>query len=352
MTPSRRAKLARMPGPKKGSRPVGTPEPAVRIVSSRLVPQANKLPGIRQLVASVADGITDRSRLLEALGLDSRHYGYYRAAALILGLLEAPARNKLRLTQAAMDLLTTPLGSPGERTVFRSAIVGATSLRPFGEYFAGGDDLAIEVLADRLVHLADLSPSTARRRAHTLQQWRRYLDEGAEDPAAAILAEIPQVSLAIEAQVARHNALVKQQVRKFLAQAAPEQLEQLLGKLLKAMGYADVAVTPRSGDDGVDVTAKFRDEWAQVGRIEVQCKRNARPVGRRVIDEFAGALRRRGADKGIFVALGGYTAKGREAAEAHGPSMRLVDGAELVGLLVQHGCGLRSGDYGELLVEL
>ena len=44
--------------------------------------------------------------------------------------------------------------------------------------------------------------------------------------------------------------------------------------------------------------------------------------------------------------------KGQEAAAAHGPAIRIVDGTELVDLLVQHGCGLRLGAYGELLVEL
>jgi restriction endonuclease Mrr len=84
--------------------------------------------------------------------------------------------------------------------------------------------------------------------------------------------------------------------------------------------------------------------------VSVFAERNSKAVGRRVVDEFAGALRRRGFDKGILVAIGGFSAAGRTTAEAHGSMLRLLDGEESVELLVHHGCGLLRGRYGELQV--
>ena len=62
------------------------------------------------------------------------------------------------------------------------------------------------------------------------------------------------------------------------------QFEGFVAELLRAMGY-QVQVLGRSGDQGVDVLLSAAD-----GRIAVQCKNYAKPVGNKPVQEvFAGA---------------------------------------------------------------
>lgn len=316
---------------------------ALRLHRTLDVPQADRLGNVRQLVAAVRDGIEHAATLHELLDVDHRHFLYYRQAALILGVVEFDARGVLRVTSFGQRLLATAEGSRDERQVFAEAIAVARALRPFASFFAG-EPLDVAQLARRLEVLTGLSHTTAERRAHTLIKWRRYI-QGPDAPADGGL-DLGDPAPQIEALVARHNALVKQQTLAWLLQVEPARFEAIVADLLRAMGYEAIE-NGGPFDGGVDVVARRVDEWGHRRRVAVQAKRYARPVGRRHVDELLGTFRRQQFAEALLVTTSEFSAQAVDAARDE-PNLKLVDGPKFVDMLASRGVLLRVGKYGEL----
>ncbi|HEY8380194.1 MAG TPA: restriction endonuclease, partial [Nannocystis sp.] len=308
------------------------------------VPQADRLSNVRQLVAAVRDGIEHPGTLLELLDVDRRHFLYYRQAAVILGVVEFNARGALQVTSLGRRLLATAEGSREERQVFAEAIGMARALRPFASFFSG-EALDLETLTRRLEVLTGLSHSTAERRAQTLIKWRRYIQGPDGTPPGGL--DLGDPAPQIEALVARHNALVKQQTLHWLLGVAPGRFEAIVARLLEAMGYVDVKQCGGALDGGVDVIAARVDEWGHKTLLAVQAKRYSRPVGRRYVDELLGAFRRRAFAEALLVTTSEFSQQAVDAAKDQ-PNLRLVDGPKLVDMLAAHGVLLELGKYGEL----
>lgn len=262
------------------------------------VPQANKLENVRQLAAAVRDGITHPAALRELLEVDSRHFLYYRQAALVLRVLTEASDGSLTLTDAGRELLGTAERSRSERDTFRSMILSAPSLKPFSSFFEG-EGVSAEEIAHRLGVVAGLSHSTAVRRTQTLVQWRRYISDSSDKRAKE--EPLPDTSAQVEGLVARHNALAKQRYIERLLKSDPKHFEELVGRLATAMGYQSVKVIGGSRDGGVDVRATKTDEWGHPVPAALQAKRYSKPVGRRVVDEMIGVLSRERCPHGILV---------------------------------------------------
>lgn len=308
------------------------------------VPQADRLGNVRQLVAAIRDGIEHAGTLLELLDVDHRHFRYYRQAAVILGVVEFTARGELSVTSLGQRLLASVEGSREERQVFGEAIGMARGLRPFGSFFAG-EALDLRTVTHRLEVLTGLSHTTAQRRAHTLIKWRRYVQgpDAEKDGSLDLSDPAPQ----IEALVARHNALAKQQTLQWLMGVEPSRFEAIVADLLRAMGYVDVVQRGGPLDGGVDVVARRVDAWGHRAEIAVQAKRYSAPVGRRFVDELLGAFRRQHFAEALLVTTSDFSVHAVQA--AHGePNLKLVDGPKFVDMLAAHGVLLQVGKFGEL----
>ena len=308
------------------------------------VPQANRLSNIRELVQAVRDDINNVSALGELLGVDQRHFAYYRQAAVILDFLRLEA-DEVSLTARGQSLVATPEGSESERNCFRQAILDAPSLKPFSSFFESAE-ISVDELTHRLGVLTGLSHSTAKRRAQTLIQWRKYICTGTA-PTTKRQLDLPVATDQLERHIARHNALCKQRYLEWLLTISPSMFEELVGQLIEAMGFFDVHVVGQTGDGGVDVRGKRRDEWGHVEEVVVQVKRHAKSIGRPVIDQMVGVLARSKADRGIIVTSSDFTPQALSAAKQH-QHLRLVNGPQLVNFLARHGIGLKHGKYGEL----
>lgn len=141
---------------------------------TRDLPQASSLAKVRELVDAAASG--EHSSLREAaraIGLSTRHAGYYGAAATVtLGLLTSAGA----LTPVGRELVATAPRSLEERALFGRAIAESESVTSIAHDLLDGEGPTPEALTQRLVH-AGLSEATARRRASTLLSWRRYVLE-------------------------------------------------------------------------------------------------------------------------------------------------------------------------------
>ena len=308
------------------------------------VPQADRLGNVRQLVAAIRDGIEHPATLLELLQVDHRHFSYYRQAARILGVVEFNVRGELCVTSLGQRLLATGEGSQDERELFAEAIGLARALRPFASFFAG-EALELATLTRRLVVLTGLSHTTAERRAQTLIKWRRYVQKPGTEKGGGL--DLSDPAPQIEALVARHNALVKQQTLQWLMQVEPSKFEAIVAELLRAMGYVDVVERGGPGDGGVDVVACRVDAWGHRAEIAVQAKRYSAPVGRRFVDELLGAFRRQRYAEALLVTTSEFSAQAVQAAQGE-PNLKLVDGPKFVDMLAAHGVLLQVGRFGEL----
>lgn len=102
-----------------------------------------------------------------------------------------------------------------------------------------------------------------------------------------------------------------------LYQLTPEGFEHHVADTYQALGYA-VTVTPRIGDQGIDVIAERSDE-----RLGLQCKRTTETVSNGAVQEaYAGKAYHRCTSAAV-ISLGGFTASARALAVSTG--IALID---------------------------
>jgi restriction system protein len=142
------------------------------------------------------------------------------------------------------------------------------------------------------------------------------------------------------AQVARHNREVK---RKLLAQVREmkwREFELLAGELLTSLGFEEVRVTKPADDGGVDVVGTLVTGGVIRQRMAVQVKKWAHNVQAPTVQQVRGSL---GAhDEGLIITTSDFSAGAREeAALTDRAPVALMNGEELVALMVEHEIGVR-----------
>ncbi len=110
-----------------------------------------------------------------------------------------------------------------------------------------------------------------------------------------------------------------------IAEMTPLQFEIFVSEVYARLGY-NTQLTPRSGDDGIDVIAKKN------GNIyAIQVKKTAKPTGSPVIQTLSGSMVHIGARYGICVSASGFTPDAKRF--AYGKNISLVSGQDLADLL-------------------
>lgn len=125
--------------------------------------------------------------------------------------------------------------------------------------------------------------------------------------------------------------------------------EYLVVDLLLAMGYggsreeARAAVVGKSHDGGIDGIIK--EDKLGLDIIYLQAKRyDSGSIGGSAIRDFVGALVAKHASKGIFITTAGYSSSAREYVKQVPQKVILIDGNDLVDLMIEHNVGV-SRDY-------
>lgn len=162
----------------------------------------------------------------------------------------------------------------------------------------------------------------------------------------------------------------RSQLREQLLQLSPTAFEQLTARLLEACGYGRVQLLNASSG-ALPQSLGFGRRAAQIGGADlralspnglsqtmtlVQVKQYRSPVSRRFVDELRGAMLRTGAQKGLLLTTSSfyapaYAAVREEGAEGIAP-VRLVNGEELLNLLIKHHLGVRESDSVHPQVDL
>ena len=123
-------------------------------------------------------------------------------------------------------------------------------------------------------------------------------------------------------------------VEKILRGMEPEQFENLVAGVLRAMGYhADV--TQISGDGGVDVLASKDPLRLQPPVIKVQVKRTTSSIGGPAVQALIGTLAPGGSELALFVTLGNYSNDATHIARTR-QDVRLLTGAQFIDLVFEY----------------
>lgn len=149
----------------------------------------------------------------------------------------------------------------------------------------------------------------------------------------------------VEAAFAELNGALRSDLQERLQAMHDADFERLIVKLMLGLGYGAGGLGKRTGGTGDGaIDGIITEDVLGLDVIFLQAKRYGQdfPIGPDKIREFAGAMDAHGITKGVFVTTSRYTKAAREYSERSHKRLRLIDGHELAGLMVQHGIGVRS----------
>lgn len=127
----------------------------------------------------------------------------------------------------------------------------------------------------------------------------------------------------------------RRDVLEYMASMNPYGFQDLVGKLLEAMGYHVVWIAPRGKDGGLDLLAQGDPLGVNGPRIKGQVKR--RPGDKTTEEQLRSFLSLiEPHDVGVFISLGGFTSDAESHARRTSRRITLIDGDALLDLWVEH----------------
>jgi restriction system protein len=142
-------------------------------------------------------------------------------------------------------------------------------------------------------------------------------------------------------QIEEHNRKVRDELRKRLLAMKPGEFEELFLRLLTEMGFEMVEATKLSGDGGVDVrgTLVVGDVVRIKMAVQVKKWKIKNNVQAPVVQQVRGSL---GAhEQGLIVTTSDFSAGAvKEAVQPDKTPIALMNGDQLVALLMEHGIGV------------
>ncbi|MFP7482060.1 restriction endonuclease [Weissella paramesenteroides] len=122
----------------------------------------------------------------------------------------------------------------------------------------------------------------------------------------------------------------------------PYKFEELVVNLLRKIGI-EMALTPKSGDSGIDGICYLRTPELLTYKVVLQTKRFAKgQVTGPDISNFAGTISGNNADRGIFVTTSTYTKDAVNRSRQGANLITLINGEELIDLLFEQQMGVRE----------
>lgn len=142
-------------------------------------------------------------------------------------------------------------------------------------------------------------------------------------------------------QIEQHNHQVRKALREHLLAMKPGEFEELISQLLAEMGFEMVEVTKLSGDGGIDVrgTLVVGDVVRIKMAVQVKKWKLKNNIQAPVVQQVRGSL---GAhEQGMIITTSDFSPGAiKEAAQADRPPIALMNGEQLVMLLMEHGIGV------------
>lgn len=120
-----------------------------------------------------------------------------------------------------------------------------------------------------------------------------------------------------------------------LSSMPPYDFQELVGGLLRGMGYRILYISPPGPDQGIDILAHTDPLGVQGTRVKVQVKRRADKMSVDGVHSFMSLLGDN--DAGVFFATGGFTSEAHKVSRAESRRrIMLIDAEGLVDLWIEH----------------
>ena len=156
----------------------------------------------------------------------------------------------------------------------------------------------------------------------------------------------------IDAQYRKLRESLASEILDKVKGCSPQFFERLVITLLVRMGYggslkdAGQAIG-RSGDGGIDGVIK--EDLLGLDNIYVQAKRwTDKSIGSPDIDQFAGALSKKKANKGIFITTSSFSRDALASVKEYGAKIVLIDGVQVAQFMIDYGVGVAFDQIYEL----
>ena len=286
---------------------------------------------MRPVLAALADGEVRRSRHVKDAMVEQFELSAEERAQMLPSGRQRTMDN--RVGWATTYLSQAGLIERPQRGQLRISPAGREALRRFPERI---DMKVLETYPDYLAFRDRTRISTSN-------------EPSAITPTTSV-PETPELDRAtpselIERARRTNRAAVEGEVLKKALTLSPTGFEDLVIRLVEAMGYGragSVERTSATGDAGVD--GIISQDPLGLDRIYVQAKRYAedRPIDRPRIHEFAGALLGKQGDRGVFITTSRFTQGAHDEADRINARIELIDGAKLAQLLVVYGVGVQT----------
>ncbi|KRK80890.1 restriction endonuclease [Companilactobacillus nodensis] len=186
------------------------------------------------------------------------------------------------------------------------------------------------------------------------QEHKKELKERNERSNISSNDKVPEsfedISENISTTVTSYNNQVASDLLSRIQASDPRFFENLVVKLLVAMGYrgpnGNSKVTQSTNDGGID--GVINQDALGTNTIYIQAKRynSDNVVQRPMIDAFFGSLSRIHADRGVFITTSSFSKNAIETAK--GFSIVLIDGIQLTELMLQYHVGIQVKNSFEL----
>lgn len=152
-------------------------------------------------------------------------------------------------------------------------------------------------------------------------------------------------------QIEQHNQKIRKKILKRLLMLSPNEFEELIAQLLAEIGFESIEVTKHSGDGGIDVRGVLQIGDVIRIRMAVQAKKwnQKHRVQSPIIQQVRGSLGVH--EQGLIITTSDFS-KGaiQEASLSNKTPVALMNGEQLVALLVENNIGIRKNTHE--LIEL
>ncbi len=144
----------------------------------------------------------------------------------------------------------------------------------------------------------------------------------------------------VDFQVQQHHEDVRKKLKAKLMALKPEEFEELISRLFREIGFREVSRTRLSGDGGIDVRGTMVTGGVIRTELAIQAKRWKRNVQAPIVQQVRGSL---GAhEQGCIVTTSDFSAGAREeASKMDKAPIALIDGKELINLMLEYEVGVR-----------
>ena len=248
------------------------------------------------------------------------------------------AANLVRTEEQALYVHGPKVGETLSFTEAAARILDAASGKPMHYR-----DITRHAIEHGMLDTAGKTPE-ATMYAQILTECKRRQGRG-EQPRFMLLGK-GMISLAkwqakgLTFQVEEANRKARKELLKTVKEMPPGDFEDLIGRLLAAIGFEEVEVTSRTKDGGIDVRGTLVVGDVIRTRLAVQVKRWKQNVQSPVIQQVRGSL---GAhEQGLIITTSDYSKGAKDEAERPDATpVGLMNGEQLVALLVENEIGVR-----------